>query len=299
MSQTSSSLQVIYRPALARDHVDIIEFCKGIWDGNDIVPQAWGRWFKDPNGLLVTAEHNGHAIGCAKISLLSDGQWWFEGFRVDPKYQGKKVGFHIYKYLTNWWLENGDGAIRLMTDAENFAVHHLSSKLGYVKTHEVCGYKAVSISEPVENPALVTDISEAAAFAIESESINIADGLTDFGWRFAKPDTQIFNNFSKHESDHIHTFHWWKDKQGLFSIWEDESNELRTLVIGVIACALNDMPALLRDIRRLASYKNFDSVFQIAFDMPQIVSQLEAAGFEKKWKRTNAFIFERNHPGRL
>jgi hypothetical protein len=48
----------------------------------------------------------------------------------------------------------------------------------------------------------------------------------------------------------------------------------------------------------LAARGQFDSIFQIAFDMPQIISPLEAAGFEKKWKRTNAFVFEKKLPSR-
>ena len=50
-----------------------------------------------PNGLLAVAEFNGHAIGCSKITLISEGQWWLEGFRVDPKYQGLKVGSRIHE----------------------------------------------------------------------------------------------------------------------------------------------------------------------------------------------------------
>jgi len=56
------------------------------------------------------------------------------------------------------------------------------------------------------------------------------------------------------------------------------------------------MPGLLTDARRFAAQKKFDAVFQIAFDMPQVTSQLEAAGFERYWKHGNAFIFEKKHP---
>jgi hypothetical protein len=58
------------------------------------------------------------------------------------------------------------------------------------------------------------------------------------------------------------------------------------------------MPNLLVDIRRFAAARKFDDIFQIAFDLPQITSQLLAAGFEKKWRRSNAFVFEKTHPAR-
>jgi hypothetical protein len=57
------------------------------------------------------------------------------------------------------------------------------------------------------------------------------------------------------------------------------------------------LPALLTDIRRFAAERKFDSVFQIAFDLPQITTSLLEAGFEKRWKKSNAFVFEKHHPG--
>jgi GNAT superfamily N-acetyltransferase len=298
MIQESSSLPVVCRPALGRDHADVTEFCKDIWDGDDYVPEVWDDWLNDPNGLLAVAESNGHAIGCSKITLISQGQWWLEGFRVDPKHQGLKVGSRIHNYVTDWWLEHGDGTLRLMTDAGSFAVHHVCIKTGYIKTHEVCAYKAIPVPEPTENFSPVTGMREAAEFAVQSESIKTTDGLTDFGWRIAKPDERVFEIYSGDEADHFHTFYWWKDKQGLFSAWENEEEDERRLVIGIAACDLNDMPALLMDVRRLASHQKFDRIIQIAFDTPQIISQLEAAGFEKKWKRSNAFVFEKEHLSR-
>jgi len=106
----------------------------------------------------------------------------------------------------------------------------------------------------------------------------------------------IFKIYSGNDADYLHSFYWWKDRQGLLSTWEDQDEERRTLCLGIVACGLKDMPALLMDARRFAAQKKLDSVFQIPFDTPQIISQLEAAGFEKHWKHGNAFIFEKKHP---
>ena len=282
MTQTFFSPQVVCRPAIARDHADITEFCKGIWEGGDYVPDVWHYWFSDPNGILVTAEYDGHAIGCAKLSLIDDGQWWLEGFRVDPNHQGLKVGSRLHNYLTDWWTENCDGAVRLMT--ENPAVIHLCEKTGYVKTQEVRGYKAPPIQEATDNFSPATDTHEAAAFALQSESVQLTDNLIDFGWRIGTPNDHIFEIYSGYKADFVHTFYWWKDRQGLFSAWEDEEDDLRTLVLGVVACALKDMPALLMDVRRLAARKKFAKVFMLAFLKPQLLSRLEQAGFSTSWE---------------
>lgn len=295
MTQTFSSPQVLCRPAIESDYPDVAEFCKGIWDGGDYVPEMWHRWYNDPNGLLATAEYDGHAIGCSHLALLAEGQWWLEGFRVDPHYQGLKVGSRLHDTVTNWWQDHCDGTLRLMTNAKNVHVHHLCEKTGYVKTFEVCGYESLPLDEPIDSISPVTDIQEAMRFALASESLRLTGNRVDFGWRICTLDEQSIRNFSSETADYAHTFCWWRNKQGLFSTWEDEEDGARTLVIGALACRMEGMPALLTDIRRLAAQKKCDELFQIIFDLPQIVSQTEAAGFAKHWDH-NAFIFEKRHP---
>jgi len=300
MTQTFSSPQVVCRPALPRDHADVAEFCKGIWEGGDYVPDVWPHWFNDPNGCLVTAEYNGHAIGCAKLSLIDDGQWWLEGVRVDPTQRGLKVGSKMHHYLTDWWAEHGDGTLRLLT--ENPAMVHLCEKTGYVKTQELRGYRAAPINESMDNFSPATDTSEAAAFALQSETVKLTNGLVDFGWRIGTPNEQIFEKYADYEADSpalpgtcvrgkcapgasvVHTFYWWKDKRGLFSAWEDEEGDKRQLFLGVLACALKDMFTLFMDIRRFAARKKFDRVFLLAFLNPELLTQLERAGFSTSWE---------------
>jgi len=297
MTQIFSSPQVLCRPALESDYPDIAEFCKGIWDGGDYVPEVWHPWFKDPNGLLATAEYDGHAIGCSKLTLLAEGQWWLEGFRVDPKHQGLKVGSRIHEYVTDEWQEHCNGTLRLMTNAKNLHVHHLCEKTGYIKAYEVCGYTAAPIDESVNTISPVTDAHEATAFALASESLQLTDDRVDLGWRVCKINEQVIERYSSGQADFTHTFYWWKDKQGLFSIWEDEDEEKKRFGVGVLACALDDMSALLMDVRRFAFHRKFDEVFHIIFDLPQIVAQMENAGLTKHWEH-NAFVFEKKHPSR-
>jgi hypothetical protein len=163
---------------------------------------------------------------------------------------------------------------------------------------EVCGYKAASLDGPADSFTPVSVAVKAAVFAMQSESIKSTGGLVDLGWRICKPDRQVFETYTNQNPEYTHTFYWWKDHQGLFSAWEEEEDGKRTLFLGLVACALIDLPGLLVDIRRIAADKKCDFIFQIAFDLPQITSQLLAAGFEKKWKRSNAFVFEKRHPGR-
>ncbi len=211
--------------------------------------------------------------------------------------KGLKVGSRLHDYVTDWWQEHCDGTVRLMTSARNVHVHHLCERTGYVKTQEVTGFEASPLDEPLDSISPVTDIHEAMEFALTSESLQLTGQRVDLGWRICTLTEQVIKNFTNDKADYIHTFYWWRDRQGLFSTWEDEEDGTRTLVVGVLACRLEDMSALLMDIRRLAAKKKLDELFQIAFDIPQIIRQLEAAGFTKHWEH-NAFMFEKRHPVR-
>src|SRR5512140_1085345 len=135
----------VCRPALPSDRADVLEFTKFIWDGHDYIHYVWDEWLADPNGLLAVIQYGGHAVALGKASLISEGQWWLEGLRVDPKYQGLKLSSRMFEYLDDWWKEHRGGAIRLMTSSERVQVHHLCARLGYQKIGEVRSYVAAPV----------------------------------------------------------------------------------------------------------------------------------------------------------
>lgn len=296
MTQTFSSPQVVCRPALPRDTADVLEFAKFIWDGHDYVPHVWNRWLKDPHGILAVAEYGGRAIGCAKVTLLAPGQWWFEGFRVDPKYQGLKVGSHIHEYIDAWWLQNGAGVARLMTNAKNLHVHHLCEKLGFKKTGEMVGFSAEPLEGMLENFTPAVDLKDAAGFALESESIKLANGISDFGWRVMQPNESALQKFSIPSADFELAAYWWRGHQALITTWDDDDDDgVPVLGVGAAACDMKDLPALLMDVRCLAAQKKCKNVLWIAYTHPQIFAALNEAGYERKWDHAG-FIFEKQMP---
>jgi GNAT superfamily N-acetyltransferase len=226
MSHLFSVGQVLCRPAIERDLKDIEEFCKTIWDGHDYVPDVMDDWLRDPDGIFAVAEYERHAIACSKITRLAEGQWWLEGFRVDPKYQGWKVGSLIHHYVDRWWLEHGDGTLRLMTSSKNKSVHHLCERTAFTRLSEVRGYKADPLEGPADRftPAASgeSDLPSVVAFARKSPSLAITNCVLDFGWRAADPTrdkalTFLFSDVSSYE-DH---FFWWRKDQGLMILWDD------------------------------------------------------------------------------
>ncbi len=269
-----------------------MEFTKFIWDGHDYIHYVWEHWLKDPNGILAVAEYGGHAIGMAKVTLLAPGQWWLEGFRVDPKHQGLKVGSHIHEYIDEWWMQNGDGVVRLMTNARNIRVHHLCERLGFQKIGEGVGFIASPLEEATDNFALATDLKECADFALASESLSLANGVADFGWRVLQPNESALQKFTRPGADFEHKLFWWREKQALISTWDDDDDGEPVLGVGLVACQVSDMPALLTDVRRLARGRK--NVFHIAYSHPRNFAALAEAGWTREWENSG-FLFEKGH----
>lgn len=304
MNKPFSAGQVICRPAIERDLEEIKEFCKTIWDGHDYVPDVIDDWFHDPQGIFAVAEYEGHTIACSKITRLADGQWWLEGFRVDPNYQGLKVGSLIHHYVDRWWLEHGDGLLRLMTSSKNKSVHHLCEITGFTKLFEVCGYKAEPLAGGADlfTPAASSDkdLQRVVDFASTSPSLAITNCVVDFGWRCVDPIYQgalsdLFPGYSSFEKN----FFWWRQDKGLLIVWDDFDPDegKQTMGIGVLACELKDMSALLVDARHLAAEQRRTTVFWLAPIHEQIQAALKQAGFSSDWDNT-AYVFEKQHPQR-
>jgi hypothetical protein len=67
--------------------------------------------------------------------------------------------------------------------------------------------------------------------------------------------------------------------------------------IGVLACELEDLPALLKDVRHLAAEQGKTAVFWLAPVHEQVELALRQAGYSSDWDNT-AYVFEKEHPRR-
>ena len=311
---------LVCRPALPSDTDDVLEFTKFIWEGHDYIKYVWHEWLDDPQGLLATAQYGSHAVGIAKVTLLSAGQWWLEGLRVDPKFQGLRIGSHLHDYMDRWWLRHGDGILRLMTSSERLQVHHLSERTGYTKAGEVADYRldlATSgvIASSAEGPAGVLPAGEAtkqspgqinkpsglepvsadrlgAALEFASAHLGHSSGLMDSGWRFSTPDKTRLAALAS-----AGRLHWWRERLGLLATFEDEDDDQRVLAIAFAAVARPNLLAdLLRDAAALAKRDGFASIHWLAPVRGEVQAALRAAGYATDWEHTG-FLYAKPHPG--
>ena len=294
MTQTFSFPVVVCRPALPRDTADVLEFIKFIWNGHDYVQYVWDEWFNDPDGILVAAEYKGHCVGIAKLSLSAPGQWWLQGFRVDPNYQGLKIGSHIHEYIDAWWLEQGDGVARLMTSSQRVKVHHLCEKLGYSKILEVKEFETDSLDEACTSfqPVRKDEIPALLKATLDSPILALGRGMFDRGWDAIQPTEDILASIQQQG-----LAFWWRNRQGLLLAWDDENEDGKVLGLGLPACSPELLLEMLLDVRRLAAQQGRVGVFWIAPLVPEVLSAAQAAGYRHHVEHSG-FLYEKRHPTR-
>ncbi len=277
------SPEIVCRPALPSDRTDVLEFTKFIWDGHDYIQYVWDDWLADPCGLMAVAVYGGHAVALGKASCVAEDQWWLEGLRVDPKYQGLKISSHMFEYLDDWWKRNAGGAIRLMTSSQRVQVHHLCARLGYDKLGEVKAYVASPLAgEPHGFQQFTsTDVDDALRFV--SKHLGYCYGLADFGWKFAVPDRARFEEMSRDGR-------LWQAENGLVGYWDDEDDGQRTMGLAFAACDRSAIAALLRDVRRLAAELGFSSVLWHAPVEDDVLRAAEHAGYASEYPGS-AYVF--------
>ena len=95
----SERLSVHIRRARESDTADMLEVTRQIWEGHDYVPLEWPAWLADSEGALLVAEYNGRVIALGKLSRLADEDWWMQGMRVHPDFEGHGVASQITEGL--------------------------------------------------------------------------------------------------------------------------------------------------------------------------------------------------------
>jgi len=286
---------VVCRPALPKDGADVIELTRTIWDGHDYVPYVWEEWLSDTEGMLAVAEYGGKTIGLGKLTKLAEDQWWLEGLRVHPDYQGRHIGSYIMEYLYEHWESNYGGFIRLATASYRLSVQHLCDRFGFIKCGEFSEFSAATIS----NSASIEQIGflpvkpkqelQAVEFANDSYSINLSAGLIDLGYRWLRPVPSTIS-----EAIERGNAWWWCKNQGLLLTldWWDDNHQLIHR-ISLIACQLKDLPVMLDDTRRLAGVLGYTRIGWVASLHPDLQPVLHSCGFNRDWEAA-VFVYEKS-----
>lgn len=282
---------IVCRPALPKDTPDVIELTRTIWEGHDYVPLVWEDWLADSEGLLAVAEYAGRAVGVVKLTHLSPGEWWLEGLRVDPKFQGQHIASHMHEYIVDYWARLGDGTLRLTTYRPQ--VKKLCERTGFTIRREFTQYLAPVLEEPVDDLTLVQpgEAARARDFALGSPVFAFSASTMETGWRWVNPTLPLIEAAVGEGRAW-----WWQGGRGFIILREDEETvegvEEKMPYLQLLACSASEAAGCLLAYRRLGTSQGYRHVALAAPLVDEMMAALAEAGFERLWDGF-VYLFER------
>jgi GNAT superfamily N-acetyltransferase len=130
------------RPAAQSDRPEIEAIAAQTWEGNDYLPNVLDEWFNEESGAFNIISHQNKVVCVGKLTKIGEGEWWMEGLRVDPAYQGKGLARIMHHYLVTQARQLGSGIVRFATGNHNDAVNHLALETGFQDVGRYAYYKA-------------------------------------------------------------------------------------------------------------------------------------------------------------
>jgi GNAT superfamily N-acetyltransferase len=265
----------------------MLELTSKIWDGEDYIKYVWDDWLADPEGALLVAEPQelgpaSRMIGLGKLTRLSEEDWWLEGLRVHPDFEGRGVGTQIFQALLAAWGNKAGSRVRLATSIKRLAVHQMCARLGFHKIDELAWFKAPSTSQAEKpanfQPATAGQAAESLEFAQTSESLALWGGLMNMFWRWAPPRRVYFDEAITHQR-----CWWWRERAGQLHSFQDDGGDSgeSTALLQLIACSSAALEECLLDFRELAGRNGCKSAACAAPLEARLIQALSAAGYEQ------------------
>lgn len=291
MRQAMIGEHLTFRKAVPEDKPAVLAICAQIWEGDDYIPEVWDEWIADPYGQLSVVELEGKVVGLGKLTRLTPTEWWLEGLRVDPAYQGRGIGRFLHEQGVALADRLGRGVLRFATSSANHSVHRFAADTGFMHISSYVLFKGpASISPTAFTPLAEGDLDMASHFLEGSEHFQAAHRLCENRWWTWQTLTRELLSQYAAQGQLLGWRRRGSQLSGL-ALVSDYPREARLIVH--YADAPGDLLSdLARDLRHLAGERGLELVDWKVFDRPDMRAALEAAGYENTWENT-LWVFER------
>ena len=279
----------VCRPALPIDKTDMLRVTQKIWDGNDYVPQVWDNWLSDSQGCLAVVEYAGGVRGLCKISRLGMDEWWLEGLRVQPEFEGRGLASRLHDYLISWWKTQAGGVLRLATSSKRKPVQHLADRTGFRRVAELQKHVAKAIQNEhsdFEHP----DPIPAASLAMQLMNSPFTNQLLDLRWHWAVVDEKRLQKALTEGRVFL-----WRQGIGML-VWvpDDDEDGLGPYVcISGLDCPPDELVWFMVDCRRLAGEMGYGRIIWYVPNTLLWMDVLQAAGYGREGEN-ELFIYARS-----
>ncbi len=303
--QPAASLNdLVVRPMRREDRPAVEAIAAQVWGGEDYIPYVFDEWLADPAGVFCAATLHGVLIGLSRLAHMGGDQWWMEGLRVDPAYRGLGVGRALHNFMLGRALEHAPGQVRLSTASDNLAVQKLARDTGFRRVAAFEPYGAEA--DPGQDTRWLVRLGPEHAGAAWARlttlpHIRAAELTLEESWRFLPltPDLlkerlaagQVYAWRANEDSSSPIGLVILNKPRGVDDGEEEEEGRF------YVGCADAETPgelrALARALRGMAAAEGFPRVSWKVPASPDLLAELQAAGYEKRWDG-QVFLYARD-----
>ncbi|MBI5564802.1 MAG: GNAT family N-acetyltransferase [Chloroflexi bacterium] len=114
----------------------ILAFTAHTWgvDEDDYIRDVFDDWLADQTGEFTAALIDDQVVAIAKLTDLGNGEWWFEGLRVDPDFRRRGIASALNRYHVDLARQLGGKVIRYMTAYDNVGSQTIGAQSGFQHT---------------------------------------------------------------------------------------------------------------------------------------------------------------------
>ncbi len=279
------------RPARESDQQDMLALTEQLLEGRDGIPQARPERLADREGITAAAEAAGRVVGIAKLSRLGPKEFWLEGLRVHPGYQGLKIGSQLIEHLIGEWNRRGGGVIRMAASSERVQVHHLCERLAFRRV-EICRGMAAPAGRGACEFQILTaaEAPEAMALWKEKSAAWGTPHLVNDGWRWCSFTEDRMVEYIRRQRAW-----WWRERSGILLAYDSPHEDKHSLEVAALAAPIEKLAPMLSQLRVLAKQQAADRAAWVLPDDPTVAKAAARAGFASAWD-AQLWIFERTDP---
>jgi GNAT superfamily N-acetyltransferase len=155
-----------FRLVQPADRDRVVAFTAHTWgaDESDYIHDVFNDWLADRTGEFTAALIEDQVVAIAKLTDLGDGEWWFEGLRVDPDFRRRGIASALNRYHVELARRLGGRIIRYMTAYDNAGSQTIGAQAGFQHTVTFSARLAAA-SDEFDAPSQLTEADVPALLA--------------------------------------------------------------------------------------------------------------------------------------
>ncbi len=296
----AGSMPFVIRPARAADKQAVLAFCAHTFDWGDYLPEVWDEWLADARGQLLVATLDEVPVGVAKVTLLTPGEAWLEGLRVNERYRGHGLGWQVHGRCLQVARELGADVARLATHSRNLPVHAMTARSGM--RHVASAFSLVAPALPADQdvaslaPLDLQDWSQVARRILRGPTLAEMHGLYGAGWTWETlSEAKLRTHLERGQVLAL------RDDRGATTaaaIVMDSEPRWKSLPVAHVDGSVAHAAALARGLRRHAASLCLDKVEAMVPVSPGLREAFGEAGYENDLEAdTSIRIYEMDWKG--